>query len=390
MYHRGQFNISDVDVLGTFAAGSNSIPVDLRKLAALGKERKGGMVPKLAALEVVAGYTLTTTMAAQDGIVPGKRVHEIISRVQLSPDGWVKRYSHDLSAKALRRFCNYEHGRAVCLDSADIADADATVTGTISTYVPYWREGSFEPRDFCPELRSVGEGSMQLSVNTPPIDGWTAVSMTSARVIAHWFWGDPGVPVFTVLQERITPSSTRFRLDLAGDRLRRAYLMGDGSQTALAGATTHLAASFEESVTVQFNIGGERVIEDARIDDLCRTLLNNANYDAAIDESLTVPEVIPLVTAGRGLKTTKARGNIGDAWFESSAAVQDTATTNTRLAVITDETFGARPGTAATEAYRRTVSARGGALVRATSSKVRGVSHEKSDAVPLRELSGKE
>jgi len=132
------------------------------------------------------------------------------------------------------------------------------------------------------------------------------------------------------------------------------------------------------------------MVEDMRLDDHVRQL-NNTNYDAAIDESVTVPEVYPLIMPIRGQRATKLPQGAGDSWAEHSADPRDTATgTGTNSNVITDELFSARPGTASVESYRAASASRTlGTLVHGTADKVRGVSGAKSGALPLVDLAGK-
>lgn len=387
MFPPGQFLNTDVDTIGAVAAGGNAV-VRMNKLSAIGREKKGRSVPKCAGVELVLAYSALVNSTTADGIVPGRRVHEIINRVQLSPNQWIKKFSHDLSAKALRRITNYDLGRQSVLDSADIADADATVTGSISIMIPFWDESAFQPDDTIPDLVNIGDGTLEISVDDlSHIDGFSTVSITSGRVIGHYLWGKPGVPIFRCMQERSVESQVRFRLNLQGDYLKKAFCMVNGSQGS---STTHLAGSFTESATLQLNLGGDRLIEDARIDDLVR-LLNQTNFDAAIDESETVPEVIPLVMSRRFQKSTKLPQGAGDSWVEFSADPRDTATgTGTQFNVITDELFTARPGSAAVEKYRAASAARKlGTLVHATGDKVHGVNGLKAGALPLVDLGDK-
>lgn len=384
----GQFRNFDLDSIGAVASGA-SFPVRLNKASAIGRTTKGGSraVPKCAGIEIVTALSWLVNSTTADGVIPGRRAHETISRVQLSPNQWIKKFSHDLSAKALRRIVNYDAGRSTHLDSADIADADATVTPTISIFIPFWDENAIEPSDTCPDLVNVGDGSLELTVAAPAIDGVSTVSVTSGRATVYWFWGKPGVPVFRVMQERAIESQTRYRLNLQGDYLKKAFLMVNGSQGS---STSHLPGSYEESNSLQLQIGGERLSEDLRLDDHIRQL-NNTNFDAAIDESVTVPEVYPLVMPIRGQRATKLAQGAGDSWAEHSAVPFDTATGSTATSnVITDELFAARPGTATVESYRAASASRTlGTLVHGTADKVRGVSGVKSGALPLVDLAGK-
>lgn len=388
MFPAGQFRNFDLDSIGSVSAGSSS-PIRLNKASAVGRTTKGGSraVPKCAGIEIVTALSWLVNSTTADGAIAGARAHETISRIQLAPNQWIKKFSHDLSAKALRRIVNFDAGRSCHLESASIADSDATVTPTISILIPFWDENAIEPADTCPDLVNVGDGSLEFTVATPPIDGVSTVSVTSGRVTVFWFWGKPGVPVFRVMQERAIESQTRFRLNLQGDYLKKAFLMVNGSQGS---STTNLAGSYDESNTMQLQVGGERIVEDMRLDDHIRQL-NNTNYDAAIDESLTVPEVYPLVMPRRGQHSTKLPQGAGDSWVELSADPRDTATgTGTNSNVITDELFAARPGTASVESYRAASASKVlGTLVHGTSDKVRGVNGAKSGALPLVDLAGK-
>lgn len=383
MFPAGRFLVTDVDTLGATVAPGNAV-VRMNKLSALGRAQQNGLVPKLGGIEIVATLGINQNGTNQDGNVAGARAFEVINRIQLSPNQWIKKFSHDLSAKALRRLVNKAMGREAHLVPGALNDAiDATATPVIGVIIPFWDEGSIEPGDTCPDVVNVGDGTLELGVAHPPIDGFSAEQLTSARVMAYYFWGKPGVPVFRVMQERAIESQTRFRLNLQGDRLKRAFLMVNGSQGS---STTHLAGSYDETVTVQLTLNGDRVIEDARIDDLTRHW-NNMHHDAAIDESITVPELCPLIADHRKMKSTKAPNGAGDSWVEFSADPRDTATgTGTTSNVITDELFAARPSSAPTEAYRAASATRvRGTLVHKTVSKVEGVSALKADALPLLE-----
>lgn len=383
MWPVGRFLTTDVDTLGVIAAPGNAV-VRMNKLSALGRGQKDGLVPKLAGIEIVPTLGITQNGTNQDGNVAGARAFEVISRVQLSPNQWIKKFSHDLSAKALRRLVNEAMGREAHLVPGALNDAiDATVAPVLSVIIPFWDEGAYEPGDTCPDMVNIGDGTLELTIAHPPIDGWSAEQLTSARVMAYYYWGKPGVPVFRVMQERAVENQSRFRFNLQGDRIKSALFMVNGSQGS---STTHLAGSFEESTTVQLTLNGERLIEDTRVDDLVRHY-NNMHFDAAIDESITVPEVIPLISRHRKQKSTKCPNGAGDSWVEFSADPRDTATgTTTNANLITDELFAARPNSAPVEAYRAASATRvRGTLVHKTASKVEGVSALKADALPLLE-----
>ncbi len=378
-----RFNRFDVTSQGEILQGA-SAPVDITKLRSQGLKRSGnGRVLKLARLIVRAILETDTTAAAQDGIIPGKRWNEMFQRVQLAPQGWPTNFSHDCSGRTLRRQANYEWGSLAYPDGTDIPDSDATDLQQILYFeIAFWRQTADRPEDMCPPCIAVGEGDLSFAMQNLPADGPVTGRLVSARIQAEVFMGDDEVPVFTRLQDRgVAQNRIAFDLNTAPDRLRRALVMVNGAQGA---STTHLAGSFEESTTVQFDVGDERRIEDSRIDELVQGL-NRELVDQAAAESLTVPEVVPLIGNSRDVKSTKLPRGARDGRVEFSADPTDTATgTSTGLILVTDELYGAARGAPVVNEFFAVMRKRPEehALYKVTSSKVQGVAADKADAVP--------
>jgi len=367
--------------LGAITAG-NRIPVDLTKLRAIGQETMGDKILKLARIIFIPVLRAVTVAASQDGIVPGRRVHEIVQRLRIAPVAWPQKYSHDAGGKALRRQMMAEHGYDAGVTAADVADADATVDSTVNIMVEFWRQSAFRPEDFCPPALVVGAGSAEIAIQTPGIDGWTG-SLQSCRVEAELFWGDREAPVYTRFQERTIAAPTAFLLNSNPSRFRRLLAMVDGSQGS---ATTHLAGSFDESVTVQFDCDGQRLTDDWRVDELVDAYNRVSYRDAAAFESRTVPEVIPLLACGHGQKTTKLPRGAQDSRVEMSADPRDTATgTAGSVILVSDETFGPVENSSELDTFVKALGHRGAYDVHpVTGSKVRGIAAHKMDAVPLK------
>jgi len=391
----------DLDTIGAFAAPSSSININLRKLAAMGAKKKEGQILKVARLIISLDCTLDTT-STMEGVVDGRRLYEMIQRVQLAPAGWPVDYSHDAGGKALRRYGINMRGHIHNKDPLNLADGVAA-DSAFRLIVPldFWHERAVRPEDTCPPAVHVGEGSLQMAIeNFPTITGFSDGKIACGRVIAECFFGDPEVPVFKRFRERslgVTPQ--RFDLNVNCDRLPSAWLQCHYGKIT---TNTHLEGTFEESRTIQMELDGVRVIEDITIQELVegynREALSDAqeevtagaalvgNTGAAIDPLL--PTIVPLlIHYGRhNEKNTKLPRGTNMSFVEASAQLQDTATGATiPIDLLTEEYYEPKRGGRNVTEFLRAGKADGPVdFKRKTLSKVRPIAAHKAGAVPLK------
>lgn len=383
--------------LGAIAAGQR-VPVDITKLRGLGQERDGDQILKVARLILQMTTRITTTAAAQTGIVPGRRRAEILQNVRLAPVAWPVKYSHDVGGRALRQLALAEHrnGGAV-VDATDQADADsANDDRVIVIPIEFYRSSSRRPEDLCPPALHVGAGNLEIAAAIPNgLTGWSAAAIQACTVLAEVFWGDREAPVFSRIQERVVATPSAFVWNVNPSRYRRAFLQADGSQT---GANSHLPASFDEAVSVNAaDVGGERRIDTTRIDTLVDAYNRDTFHgDAAqpasgapgadrIAQARALPELVPFVWPTEGGNNTELPRGVQDARTEFSAEPRDAATgTAVNVLLVTEELYGPVDGSAELNAFCAAMGVKAFDSHPVTASKVQGIAPHKADAVPRR------
>lgn len=347
--------LHDVFSTTTATASGSTLTAELTKLAALGRRAKrvGAKLvrPRLAALLFYT--THNATVGTTDGTIAGVRRHEAY-RIQLAPDGWPVDYAIDADGIDLVHLERMQLGKAGEVAAAALASGDGAKSA--EQMVPYFfdRPDGVRSRDGGVDPIAVGRGSLQMAAKLVgggvAASGLTAQSISAFRIVAALDYDHPGLPVFSRFSSRnIQSQLPSGRLVFAGRRVEEAFMRVDGGQAA---GTDHLAGSFEESRTMQLWLQGELFREDTRIDELI-DIYNMAVIDAAIAQSRTVPEIVPIVGPYRCEKSTQLPGGDRDARIEFSGDIRDTATgTGRNVLLAVKEQFPVAQGTAEDMAYR--------------------------------------
>jgi len=374
------------DIVSTTATtgSGGTITLEPTKLAALGRRvrRVGASLvrPRLAALFFY--FTHGATVGTTDGTISGFRRTEAV-RIDVQPDGWPVDYAVNANGASLAHLARMQLGKAAGVQAADLASGGGAVSAEMMIPVFFERPDGLRARDGGIDPIAVGRGSIQIPVLPLVTVGLTVEQITAARIVAWLDYDHPGLPVFARMKDfDITSQLPGGRIVFAGRRILEAFLRVVGGQ---ASGTSHLAGTFEESRTMQWLLGGEMYREDTRIDEL-NDAYNLAVQDAAIEQTRTAPNLVPLIGPYRMAKTSQLPVGDRDSRLEFSGEIRDTATgTGRNVVLFVNETFPVVEGSAEDAAYRNAVGIPAEATMHAVlASKNLRVDAAKADAAPTR------
>lgn len=279
-------------------------------------------------------------LSTQAGATPGKRVQEILARLDVQFNGEDKPACY-AGGRAIAELLRKRRGKPAFAAPADLADADGTLTPRYVDEFSMRDERFADPEE--PIRHAAALRHVKLTFNTALVTG---ISLTSVAVVARatFLPIERGkVPMATSLYEEALGNgiAAQTRADLpASDGLVDMWLHFEGIVT---GAGTR--PQFLETTRVSVDLGGRRILDDQLIQSLIETFDMRYTTDAAGEESTSAPEVLHVVSAGTSEQ--KASGFLQapqGGQIRSSATMSDSGNAATCIPIVV--TYGVGRGLA--------------------------------------------